>query len=310
MSITDDDRTESKTFNHIFSFQEKSLLKFCKDPEKKAQLEKHNVRYLMRVYPSGFRVNSSNFDPLGFWRRGVQMVALNWQTYDLGVQLNEAMFASADDKGGYVLKPKVLRGSRTTFDPPADAADAKLKKDKKQVSFSIKVISAQQLSRSGHKADDTIDPYVEVEVFTADDKTKGTSTSEGGIEVGDSKGISGLGAPQKRRTKVVYDDGFHPIFQEKMKFSLVTKFEDLVFVRFSVYNSEGGDDKSLIATYTAKLISLQQGTSPSTSLYIFFWGVFANAIRQATVTSPSTTSRANSTSFRGSLSRSTSIRSC
>lgn len=238
-------------------------------------MEKHNVRYLMRVYPSGFRVNSSNFDPLGFWRRGVQMVALNWQTYDLGVQLNEAMFASADGKGGYVLKPKALRGARTTFDPPSDAADAKVKKDKKQVSFSIEVISAQQLSHSGHKAEDTIDPYVEVEVFSADDKSKGTSTGEGGIDVGDSKGVSGLGAPQKRRTKVVSNDGFHPIFQEKMKFGLVTKFEDLVFVRFSVYNSEGGDDKSLIATYTAKLVSLQQGTPLSTALYL---SSFANAV--------------------------------
>jgi phosphatidylinositol phospholipase C delta len=235
-------------------------LKFCKDPEKKVQLEKHNVRYLLRVYPSGFRVNSSNFDPLGFWRRGVQMVALNWQTYDLGIQLNEAMFAAGSDRSGFVLKPRALRGPRSSFDPPADAAAAKLKKDKKEVKFSIEVISAQQLPRpKDHKADESIDPFVEVEVFSADDKTKGTSTSEGGIDLSTSKGVSGLGAPQKRRTKVVRDDGFHPLFGEKMKFSLVTKFEDLVFVRFSVYNAEGADDKSLIATYTAKLISMQQG---------------------------------------------------
>lgn len=185
------------------------------------------------------------------------MVALNWQTYDLGVQLNEAMFASADDKSGYVLKPKALRGPRSTFD---DTTAAKQKKDKKQVTFSIEVISAQQLSRPvGHKADDSIDPFVEVEVFSADDKVKGASSGEGGIDVAASKGVSGLGAPQKRRTKTVRDDGFHPLFKEKMTFSLVTKFEDLVFVRFSVYNAEGGDDKTLIATYTAKLISLQQG---------------------------------------------------
>ncbi|KAL7268175.1 Phospholipase C [Rhizina undulata] len=253
---------ESKTFNHIFSFQEKAFEKFCKDSEKKMQLEKHNVRYLMRVYPSGFRVNSSNFDPNGFWRRGVQMVALNWQTYDLGLQMNEAMFASADDRTGYVLKPKELRGSRTIFDPPADAAAAKLKKDKKLVKFSVEVISAQQLPRpKDHKADGSIDPFVVVEVFSADEKTKGASTGEGGIDTSDSKGVSGLGAPHKRRTKVVRDDGFHPLFREKMSFSVMTKFESLVFVRFSVYNADGSDsnDRTLIATYTAKLISLQQG---------------------------------------------------
>jgi phosphatidylinositol phospholipase C delta len=173
------------------------------------------------------------------------MIALNWQTYDLGIQLNEAMFASADDKSGYVLKPKCLRSLNTI----ADAAEAKVKKDKKQVTFSIEVISAQQLPRAkDHKSEDNIDPFVEVEVFSADDKAKGTSTGEGG-----------LGAPQKRRTKVMRDNGFNPLFKEKMKFSLVTKFEDLMFVRFSVYDAHGGDDKSLIATYTAKLISLQQG---------------------------------------------------
>ncbi|KAI5793030.1 PLC-like phosphodiesterase [Geopyxis carbonaria] len=251
---------ESKTFNHVFSFQEKSFKNFCKEPEKKAQLEKHNIRYLMRVYPSGFRVNSSNFDPLGFWRRGAQMVALNWQTYDLGLQLNDAMFASAHDKSGYVLKPNSLRGSRSTFDPPIDAIAAKLKKEKKEVTFSIDVISAQQLPRpKDRKSDDSIDPFIEVEIFSADEKSKGNSSGEGGIDTSDSKGISGLGAPQKRRTKVVRDDGFHPLFREKMKFSLVTKFESLVFVRFSVYNSDSGDDKTLIATYTAKLMSLQQG---------------------------------------------------
>jgi phosphatidylinositol phospholipase C delta len=223
------------------------------------------MRYIMRVYPSGFRVNSSNFDPIGFWRRGVQMVALNWQTYDLGVQLNDAMFASADDKSGYVLKPKALRG-RSTQDPVQDAADAKLKKDKKLVSFSIEVISAQQLPRpKDHKFDDAIDPFVEVEIFSADDKAKGTSSGEGGIDLSDSKGVSGLGAPQKRKTKVVKDDGFHPRWNERMRFSVVTKFEELVFVRFLVYHSEGGEEKRLLASCAVKLVSLQQGMffSPS-----------------------------------------------
>lgn len=190
------------------------------------------------------------------------MVALNWQTYDLGLQMNEAMFAAGDDRTGYVLKPKELRGSRSTFDPPTDAAAAKLKKDKKLVKFSIEVISAQQLPRpKDHRADEGIDPFVVVEVFTADDKEKGVSTGEGGIDTSGSKGVSGLGAPQKRRTKVVKDDGFHPLFKEKMSFSVITKFETLVFVRFSVYNAQSSDssDRTLIATYTAKLISLQQG---------------------------------------------------
>ena len=247
----------------MFSFQEKKFEKFAKDPEKKVQLEKHNVRYLMRVYPSGFRVNSSNFDPIGFWRRGVQMVALNWQTYDLGLQINEAMFASEEDRGGYVLKPKELRGSRATFDPPADTNAATLTKNKKVTTFSVEIISAQQLPKPKDHRDKGLHPFVVVEVFSADDKAKDKSVAEGGIGVdsSDAKGISGLGAPQKRRTNVVKDDGFHPLFREKMVFKVTTKFEELAFVRFSVYNADDGDssDRTLIATYTAKLLSLQQG---------------------------------------------------
>lgn len=66
----------------------------------------HNRNYLMRAYPSGLRVSSSNLDPSVFWRKGVQMVALNWQRWDQGMMLNEGMFAG---EGGWVLKPKGYR---------------------------------------------------------------------------------------------------------------------------------------------------------------------------------------------------------
>ena len=34
----------------------------------------------MRTYPSGMRIDSSNFNPVIFWAFGLQMVALNYQT--------------------------------------------------------------------------------------------------------------------------------------------------------------------------------------------------------------------------------------
>ena len=46
----------------------------------------------MRVYPKGGRVDSSNFLPQLFWNAGVQMVALNFQTPDLSMQMNQAKF--------------------------------------------------------------------------------------------------------------------------------------------------------------------------------------------------------------------------
>lgn len=83
-----------------------------KDKHLKLSLDKHNRRYLMRVYPHVLRYKSSNFNPIPFWKAGVQMVATNWQTNDIGQQLNLAMFQILDHqpdgsfKSGYVLKPK------------------------------------------------------------------------------------------------------------------------------------------------------------------------------------------------------------
>ena len=63
---------------------------------------------LVRIYPAGSRVDSSNYDPRPHWACGAQMVALNFQTLDRGLQFNLAKF---DDNGrtGYLLKPPFLR---------------------------------------------------------------------------------------------------------------------------------------------------------------------------------------------------------
>ena len=46
----------------------------------------------LRLYPKGSRIKSSNYDPVSVWTCGVQMVALNYQTPDLPMQLNQARF--------------------------------------------------------------------------------------------------------------------------------------------------------------------------------------------------------------------------
>ncbi|KAF3480068.1 1-phosphatidylinositol-4,5-bisphosphate phosphodiesterase 1 [Arthroderma uncinatum] len=251
---------ESKRFNHVYSFAERAFEGICRDPESKALLESHNRRYLTRVYPSGFRVRSSNFDPNIFWRRSVQMVALNWQTYDVGMQMNQAMFASGTDRTGYVLKPESLR-----LPPTWKGPGLKPKVDRKLVRFSIDVISAQQLPRPKHIGlDDNINPYIEIEVFSADDKTKGLAFGEGGMDTSDRNGLSGIGHPHRRRTGIEQGNGYNPIFNDQFKFSLETKYPDLVFVRWVVWNSidgknVGNNSSSQLATFTAKLSSLAQG---------------------------------------------------
>ncbi|EAW07504.1 putative 1-phosphatidylinositol-4,5-bisphosphate phosphodiesterase Plc1 [Aspergillus clavatus NRRL 1] len=251
---------ESQRYNHVYSFAERAFESICRDAENKIVFEKHNRRYLTRVYPSGFRLRSSNFDPLKFWRRGVQMAALNWQTYDIGMQLNQAMFAAGSDRTGYVLKPKSLRSSTNSSDE-----EGKSSTGRKLVRFSVDVISAQQLPRPRSIGpEDNINPYVEIEMFSADDRGQSFVVGEGGMNASARNGVSGIGYPHRRRTKIEQSNGYSPNFNDRFKLSLETKYPDLVFVRWTVWSSQdgrstGNNNSIQLATFTAKLSSLSQG---------------------------------------------------
>ncbi|ESZ98782.1 BcPLC1, phosphoinositide-specific phospholipase C [Sclerotinia borealis F-4128] len=260
------DDPDSKAYNHIFSFMESTFDRNSKTQVDRRAMTRHNMRYLMRVYPNGWRVASTNFDPLKYWRRSVQMVALNWQTHDLGMQMNDAMFAGGTDQSGYVLKPSELREIKMLPSVPEEAGANHVKRERKNVNFSIDIISAQQLMRpKGLPSNRSVDPYVEVEVYHADDKSKETKgvIGEGGLDASAKDGSSGLGAPHKRRTHIVQENGFNPAFNKKFNFALTTKFPELVFVRWTVRCSSDGHSYNVktlpLATYTAKLSSLKQG---------------------------------------------------
>ncbi|KAL4786365.1 hypothetical protein BJX76DRAFT_126017 [Aspergillus varians] len=248
---------ESQTFNHVYSFAERSFESICREPSNKVLFEKHNLKCITRVYPSGFRLRSSNFDPLKFWRRGVQMAALNWQTYDVGMQMNQAMFAAGSDRTGYVLKPKSLRVL-------SSEQDARIT-ERKLVRFSVDVISAQQLPRPrSMPVDGNINPYVEIEMFSADDRGQSFVFGEGGMNASARNGMSGIGWPHRRRTKIEQRNGYSPNFNESFRLSLETKYPDLVFVRWTVWSSMDGRSTGnagsvQLATFTAKLTSLSQG---------------------------------------------------
>ncbi|KAK7750442.1 hypothetical protein SLS62_007631 [Diatrype stigma] len=96
--------TAAKTPSHIFSISEKKILELHET--KNREMFAHNRHYFMRAYPNGYRFDSSNLDPSLFWRKGVQMVAMNWQSCDEGMMLNEAMFSG---EHGWVLKPPGYR---------------------------------------------------------------------------------------------------------------------------------------------------------------------------------------------------------
>ncbi|KAL1297173.1 hypothetical protein AAFC00_004746 [Neodothiora populina] len=257
---------EARSYNHIYSFAESTFDKLCKNPETKAQLEKHNVSYLMRIYPAAIRVDSSNFNPLQSWKRGVQMAALNWQTYDIHLQMNEAMFAAGADRTGYVLKPEEMRRAKHVPITEALQGDQNRqeKKAKQLVRFAIEIVSAQRLPRPrNHNPDIGMNPYIEFEMFSAEDKARGLAKGEGGTDASARDGSSGIGSPLRRRTKIVEGNGFDPTFNEPIAMMVETKYPSLIFVRWTVWNSPDGKNLSsnstILGTFTAKLSSLQQG---------------------------------------------------
>ncbi|KFY63108.1 hypothetical protein V496_04207 [Pseudogymnoascus sp. VKM F-4515 (FW-2607)] len=126
--------SSASTPSHIYSLSEGDILElFAASPN---ALLAHNRSYMMRAYPAGHRIDSSNPDPSVFWRKGIQMAALNWQVWDEGTMLNEAMFADSD---GWVLKPPGMREGGELVELDAQKVDGKL------LDLRIRVFAAQRI---------------------------------------------------------------------------------------------------------------------------------------------------------------------
>ncbi|RXN34957.1 1-phosphatidylinositol 4,5-bisphosphate phosphodiesterase beta-1 isoform X1 [Labeo rohita] len=152
------------------SFVETKALELLK--EKPVEFVEYNKLQLSRIYPKGTRVDSSNYMPQVFWNAGCQLVALNFQTIDLPMQLNLGIF-EYNGKCGYRLKPEFMRRTDKQFDPfTQNTVDGIVAH-----TLSVKIISGQFLS------DKRVGVYVEVEMFglPVDTKRKAfkSKTSQG-----------------------------------------------------------------------------------------------------------------------------------
>lgn len=123
---------------HIYSIGEDTL-KTIHRTEHHA-LFTHNRHFFARSFPEGLAsYDSSNPNPPTlFWRKGVQMVALNWQRWDTAMELNSAMF---DNEDGWVLKPAGYRS-----EPAAAAATCQGEiPGKKRLDLTITVLAGQHV---------------------------------------------------------------------------------------------------------------------------------------------------------------------
>ncbi|KAG2458736.1 PLCH2 phosphodiesterase, partial [Polypterus senegalus] len=137
------------------------------------------------------------------------LVALNYQSEGRVLQLNRAKFNS-NGNCGYVLKPKCM--CEGAFNPMSeDPLPGQMKKQ-----LVLKIISGQQLpkpkdSMLGDRGE-IIDPFVEVEI---------------------------IGLPAdccKEQTRVVDDNGFNPMWEETLVFTM--HMPEIALVRFLVWDHD------------------------------------------------------------------------
>nr|XP_043611543.1 phosphoinositide phospholipase C 2-like [Erigeron canadensis] len=93
-----DDPTAAKRISLRETRLEKAIENHAKDVIRFTQ------RNLLRIFPKGSRVDSSNYNPLVGWTHGAQMVAFNMQTHGRSLWLMQGLFR-ANGGCGYVKKP-------------------------------------------------------------------------------------------------------------------------------------------------------------------------------------------------------------
>ncbi|XP_044205894.1 1-phosphatidylinositol 4,5-bisphosphate phosphodiesterase eta-2 isoform X2 [Thunnus albacares] len=196
---------------------------------KPGELVRFNQRQLLRVYPSNYRVDSSNFNPQPYWNAGCHMVAMNYQTEGRMLELNRAKFSS-NGNCGYILKPKCMY--KGAFNPTMEDSLPGHRKTQ----LVLKIISGQQLpkpkdSMFGDRGE-IIDPFVEVEII--------------GLPVDCTK----------QQTRVVDDNGFNPMWEETLVFNI--QMPQVALVRFQVWDHDP-IGRDFIGQRTVALTSMMPG---------------------------------------------------
>ncbi|KAJ0005424.1 hypothetical protein NQD34_015318 [Periophthalmus magnuspinnatus] len=186
-------------------------------------------RTLTRVRPSSVRLDSSNPNPQGYWKGGVQLVALNQQTPGAMLDLHRGRF-SQNGGCGFVLRPAVMRDEVSYFSAHTQGCVPGVPPQ----TLRVKVISAHNLPKpqgSGAKGE-VIDPYVVLELH----------------------GVPADCAEQRTRTAAQNQDD--PLFDETFEFQV--NMPELALLRFVVLDDDYiGDD--FIGQFTVAFECLQPG---------------------------------------------------
>ncbi|XP_039547096.1 1-phosphatidylinositol 4,5-bisphosphate phosphodiesterase delta-3-A isoform X3 [Pimephales promelas] len=221
------DPSTKKPPNEMSSFSESDALKLIKESGK--LFVRHNSMQLSRIYPSGQRVQSSNYNPQDMWNAGCQIVALNFQTQCHEMDLNRGRFLP-NGRCGYVLKPSFMCQSDSEFNPENTGGGP----GHNPTLLTIKVISAQQLPKPDKdKLSSIVDPLVWVQTF---------------------------GAPidnNAKKTHRIDNNGFNPRWDCTFKFQL--HVPELVLVRFMAEDHDYATSNDFLGQFTLPFTSMRTG---------------------------------------------------
>ncbi|XP_052232765.1 1-phosphatidylinositol 4,5-bisphosphate phosphodiesterase delta-1-like isoform X2 [Dreissena polymorpha] len=166
---------------------------------------KYTQSALIRTYPAGTRTDSSNYNPVAMWSGGCQVVALNFQTGGEEMQLLHGKFLD-NGNSGYVLKPQCLMGDN--FEALVGNRPSSTRKR-----LTIKVLSGFQLPKpKDSKKGEVIDPFIKIEIHGLQRDT------------------------QDKKTSVVKNNGFKPIWNETLMFEV--DVPELALARLTVWDSD------------------------------------------------------------------------
>ncbi|XP_027414337.1 1-phosphatidylinositol 4,5-bisphosphate phosphodiesterase gamma-1 isoform X1 [Bos indicus] len=215
--------TERACYRDMSSFPETKAEKYVNKAKGKKFLQ-YNRLQLSRIYPKGQRLDSSNYDPLPMWICGSQLVALNFQTPDKPMQMNQALFL-AGGHCGYVLQPSVMRDE--AFDP----FDKSSLRGLEPCAICIEVLGARHLPKNGRGI---VCPFVEIEVAGAEYDSI------------------------KQKTEFVVDNGLNPVWPAK-PFHFQISNPEFAFLRFVVYEEDMFSDQNFLAQATFPVKGLKTG---------------------------------------------------
>lgn len=192
---------------------------------KMGSLQAYNTRNMTRIYPKASRVDSSNYNPMAAWNAGCQIVAMNYQTEDMGLWLNHGRFA-VNARCGFVPKPEfAIAGG------PVSGAGM----------LAITVVAGSLLPRSPTSVRggrDWADPYVQLVLARA--------------------GPDGEPIMAEQKTESVDCNGLCPSWGESFSFKVGSAEIDVIAA--CVWDDDTASKDDMIGFFAAPVGALRTGT--------------------------------------------------